>query len=1210
MANKVYDDQDYDDPLRHIDPREEAEMERRASEGLDSGGDGGYSNQIAKQVRGAENAAAAGKGPSRQQAQGVNKTSGNGASGSISRGGSGASASGAAEGKSRDDLKAKESSGLYKPDSSQSVGQRIGRQFNVRKNMALLGFLTFFVGGGAGFAVFGQISGPLQFLHASELLKGFHWAVQEDQGTSRVLKAMRNIRYAVRGEYERSRMGYLGNYMADRVERKMNARGYSTEFDGAGNFTGYRIDPARINFDDHPNLIDRDPESVRAYFADRYGVDVEIIDGEIRIPPTNNYRRDRGVLLAILKDSGYKMVSPLSGRTLGVRANAGWHWLKVLTGDTIDAKYRAWVKRQFDAIRGNASPPRVTPGDANEDEEVPEGNEDTDAVREIQDQADGVAEDLADGDTSSQEELKSSIRSRFGVGGAGAAGLIGVLCAIANFADRIDEINQTNVILPMIRMAIQTISMGDQVKNGRDVDPVQLGFMSELLYDKKTKTSWIDARSIKAEQGKPLSGPDIPSDAKVDPEGNMVTKIVNNIPGLATTCRVLEGPAGFVILGALAIVAPVKTIVELVIGGIFSATLGEVLVDYFANLFAATTVSPLAAGAVRGNFMNYGSKLAGNDQAMSRGGLPLTANDSRALGALSDEIRQEEFNEKSLSYRLFNANDPKSLFAQIIDKQAPTAGDNVSRTAMAFLDAGKSFSATLSSIFSKSVGAEPVTPYDYGFPDYAYSLSEINDPNLENPFANAEETVAILDANLEANAPLVNPVTTLPNTDNYVVRAKECFGVDIRKQTVTINEEEVEQYTVAAPTTGQIPTQSDVINPDNKCLEGHDYAYSDGTSGLDNVATTVTTDDGRKITMRNVQGATADWTRVRMFIFDTQMVNSIACYEFEEGDPEGDKACQDMGMTGGGGGGGPGAISRNGTQLIKNGQPWKFIGINADGFGLNDCRRGTEGANMTDENIDRFFRELSPNSVTRIWPYDGADNIPLMDKLVTAAEKYNQYLAPAFFDGNDQQCGSQAFGDVAANLEHIRPIIERYAKGTGTRATDVIAFWETSNEIGCDDAPGWHQGLAAGIKQIDPATLVGTGTAPYSSSAQEVADCHADPAIDLISIHEYDNGCDVSHQADKAIEASRMINKPWYSGESGGTFDGDGDYNGKAGAGECLKREWQAYLDAENSAGMLYWDYKMDTPGSLGVGADTATFLPEANELWTAAMTFRHQYNQ
>lgn len=264
---------------------------------------------------------------------------------------------------------------------------------------------------------------------------------------------------------------------------------------------------------------------------------------------------------------------------------------------------------------------------------------------------------------------------------------------------------------------------------------------------------------------------------------------------------------------------------------------------------------------------------------------------------------------------------------------------------------------------------------------------------------------------------------------------------------------------------------------------------------------------------------------------------------------------------------------------------------------------------MTDANLDQYFRELNPHSVTRIWPYKGAENIPMMDRIVAAAEKHGQYLAPAFFDGNNggTQCGSQRYGQTAANLALIEPIIKRYAKDMGTRKTNAIAFWEISNEIGCGNA-GWFASIADGMKRWDPKTLVGTGTSPYGDSAQGIADCHRAASIDLISIHEYDNGCNVSHHGWKGRDASKIINKPWYSGESGGSYSGGGDYTGGSGMGDCLKREWAAYIDAENSAGMLYWDFKMQPKNAPASGADTATFIGGADVLWNAAKTFRHNY--
>ena len=291
-------------------------------------------------------------------------------------------------------------------------------------------------------------------------------------------------------------------------------------------------------------------------------------------------------------------------------------------------------------------------------------------------------------------------------------------------------------------------------------------------------------------------------------------------------------------------------------------------------------------------------------------------------------------------------------------------------------------------------------------------------------------------------------------------------------------------------------------------------------------------------------------------------------------------------------------ISRDGVKLMRAGEQWKFAGINADGWGLNDCRslpEYDEPSNMTDENIDRYFRELNPHSVTRIWPYKGQASIPLMDKIVSAAEKHGQYLAPAFFDGNNDgtQCGSMRYGNAPANLAHIEPIIKRYAKDTGTRKTNSIAFWEISNEISLIENLAWYNAIARGMKQWDPKTLVGSGASAYSpgNTTDTMTNTHRSADIDLISIHEYDGGCGVSHQANKAIGAAKNLNKPWYSGESGG-----------AGSPDCLKQEWQAYIDSPEGAGMLYWDFKMTSRGG------GMTFIPQPNAMWEAAKTMRHQY--
>lgn len=294
----------------------------------------------------------------------------------------------------------------------------------------------------------------------------------------------------------------------------------------------------------------------------------------------------------------------------------------------------------------------------------------------------------------------------------------------------------------------------------------------------------------------------------------------------------------------------------------------------------------------------------------------------------------------------------------------------------------------------------------------------------------------------------------------------------------------------------------------------------------------------------------------------------------------------------GGGGGRSGPITRNGIQLLLNGQPWKFAGVNADtwfGCWPNDI--------PDDATLDRYFRELNPNSLTRIWPYAHMGDADIMERIVKKAHEYNQYLIVTLFDGNEGQCGTQPIGDVGANMASITPFIERFKKGVHPHA-DAIGFWELSNES-CNGA--WFNEMSPLIKAIDPGTLISTGShaAWCYGGTGEYIEAHRSEAIDLISMHEYDAATGVSHWGGPAAEAARALNKPWFSGEDG--FCCGGGDEGQDGNAEKVKVEWQAYIDEPEGAGMLYWDFKVTHPDSATMTFDTP--------MWRAASEFRHQYN-
>jgi hypothetical protein len=284
-------------------------------------------------------------------------------------------------------------------------------------------------------------------------------------------------------------------------------------------------------------------------------------------------------------------------------------------------------------------------------------------------------------------------------------------------------------------------------------------------------------------------------------------------------------------------------------------------------------------------------------------------------------------------------------------------------------------------------------------------------------------------------------------------------------------------------------------------------------------------------------------------------------------------------------------IYRDGTKLMLNGQQYKFAGFNADtwfGCWPNEV--------PTDAQLDKYFSELNPRSMTRIWPLPGTD-LAIMDRIVAAAERHNQYLAPSLMDGN-ADCGQPApnFGNPSRELAWIDQIVPRY------KNSKAIGFWEIINEPNGENSnlKNYYKAISDRIRSHDPNHLIASGShAAWSGGeAKYIAD-HDLPNIDLISVHEYDAATGVSHWGEVATRASKALNKPWYAGEDGFCCGG-GDTGSDTGNAEKLKAEWAAYLAVPECAGMLYWDFKL--------GHQDRTTVNFNNALWTAGKTFRHAY--
>lgn len=869
MPNRVYDDEDQghrqltpsdpglsDEELRQltgIGEDEEQAMDREATSGA------------AQDILNRERNAAKGNvssqtGPAKPNANiqrgglGVPKDSNEKKGSGITRGGFGGAAA------TKLGLKAQENAGdgFFKPEAGKAEGKVKGKGRLTRRQKIGFGFALFGLLGGGGTGMFAIISGPLQFIHIGQLLSGLHLDEKNDEGDARMLKIAKYIRHYQKGEPERTRMGVLGNKVADRIEKKFNAAGIESQYSSLFGFgESIILDPNKLAETGHlDDLKDKTPDEVSKYFQDKYKITVTTgPDGRLTLDTSKlSFRQFNSLTRTLMRGAGYHYLSPgIGARFMGVRAGIDWHPIRKLDKKvlkTIEERFAKWKEGQKEAVRdGVRAAPVDARGTPQEDNKPPAGQDGADATNEVGQEAGAVGDD-----PSALEKFQTSIGGKITAGGAS---LIGVVCMAMAIANHIDEINQQNVILPMMRMGMDSVAEGNQVQDGTDVDQEQLGFKAGLLHDKKTNTSWSDALSINRELGKP-GGVEIPETAKIDPEGNVITRFLGAIPGADAVCKAADSTIGSILLTGVGLVlgGPISGI----LGAAFGAVAGPLVSDWLAQIFSANQVDPLAAGADRGNFMNYGVRLAANDIATSWGGLPMSDADAKQLAETTRNSSDQEFQSKSLATKLFDANDRRSFIAQVIDTQIPDDPmANIARIPSSLLNINKSFASVFSSIFGKSVGAMPITPYDYGFPDYAFTEKEMNDTRVANPFENAQKAADILDANSEQHPDLTNLDDT-PNTDNYIVRAKVCFGVDITKipgpkiQGQNISDE---IYTINPPVNGQIPTLKTIKDSDNQCFDGSE-----------------------------------NWFRVRFYIFDSQMMNAAGCSEQDR------QACVDSGMIG------------------------------------------------------------------------------------------------------------------------------------------------------------------------------------------------------------------------------------------------------------------------------------------------------------------------
>ena len=305
-------------------------------------------------------------------------------------------------------------------------------------------------------------------------------------------------------------------------------------------------------------------------------------------------------------------------------------------------------------------------------------------------------------------------------------------------------------------------------------------------------------------------------------------------------------------------------------------------------------------------------------------------------------------------------------------------------------------------------------------------------------------------------------------------------------------------------------------------------------------------------------------------------------------------------------------VSASGTNLMLNGNIWKFIGFNA--YGMEGCWNGTAGKAWTNAELDTYFSGLPPNGLTRIWAEQvfGTSNIT---NIVAQATKYNQHLILSI--GNDDGNCNPTTDDPNQTGEPL----SFYQGGWQTQYVGwvnqivplfadnpTVAMWEIANEPGQATAvpeatmATYMSGAAAAIKAVDPNQLIESGF-NYDGNANNqnsgnLADYEAvqnSPNINVISFHDYsydyENKATLSGGFTNAQKASVALNKPFIAGEAG-VEAGDStctNYLTQSQRVTFFQTKANDYLSgigpsgagSPDASGIMFWVYEPEGSGAI-----------------------------
>jgi hypothetical protein len=284
-------------------------------------------------------------------------------------------------------------------------------------------------------------------------------------------------------------------------------------------------------------------------------------------------------------------------------------------------------------------------------------------------------------------------------------------------------------------------------------------------------------------------------------------------------------------------------------------------------------------------------------------------------------------------------------------------------------------------------------------------------------------------------------------------------------------------------------------------------------------------------------------------------------------------------------------VTRNGTQLLLNGQPYRMVGFGMWPMAISSWCRPPDYDGRSVVNLAQYLadiRKTAPHVNTiRVWffqqfalnngnwDYSGFEaSLSAADaagfKVVACLEdnwsyertkSHNPALDSTWFNSGYQS--TVLTQEKVPYRQYVQQVVTHYA------GDPRISVWELGNEMNAITT-SFAQDVSGLIKSIDSSALVSTGGVGTSSSILAL------PTIDAGSYHYYADYGQTGWQS--VQQAAANAGKPWYLGEYGVSTTGTTRAN-------SVSSLLSSVFAAPNSAGVLYWQYSEGGGDQFKVGA-------------------------